>query len=270
VPVFFGKESCFEMMADGTESFGDILFLAGSIMNVLSICILAGRDAGKLAVGNLVFTSIWLLDAIVRVFGDVCWCWCCEDDNDGSEGEDNIDNAISVALCSAAAAAASDTQHLGRVTNFSKRKKKMHRRIEKRHQHQKLFVPKAALVQMALAQHAGQQHIAWGLKTRMTVISKDEREHAWFAICRSQVTKKLHTDKKRLLWLSRHLQSHARSRLEPPHWLVNAPKSQSNIKQSTASSSAQTKTKAVVDSAVSDLGPLLTFRLAEQWVSRHL
>jgi hypothetical protein len=69
---FFGSESCFEMMADGTESFGDILSLAGSIMNVLSICILAGRDAGKLAVGNLVFTSIWLLDAIVCVLGDVC------------------------------------------------------------------------------------------------------------------------------------------------------------------------------------------------------
>jgi hypothetical protein len=120
--IFFGKEYCFETVADGIESFGDILFLTGSIIDVLSIYLLAGRDADELAIGNLVFTSIWLLDAIIYILGDLYCCYC-EDNDDDSEGEDDIDDAISIALYSAA----SDTQSLGGVTNFSKRRKKMHK-----------------------------------------------------------------------------------------------------------------------------------------------
>jgi hypothetical protein len=107
--ISIGKESRFDTMADGLESSGDILFITGSIIDVLSIYLLAGKDAHEVAIGGLVFTSLWLLDAIIYILADLyillAGCYCCggapAEDGD-SEREDDIDDVISVALCSAA------------------------------------------------------------------------------------------------------------------------------------------------------------------------
>jgi predicted membrane channel-forming protein YqfA (hemolysin III family) len=111
--ISIGKDSRFDTMADGIESSGDILFITGSILDVLSIYLLAGKDANEVAIGNLIVTSLWLLDAIIYILADLylflVGCCCCggapAEDND-SEREDDIDDVISVALCSAS----SDTQ----------------------------------------------------------------------------------------------------------------------------------------------------------------
>ena len=107
--VSIGKESHFDTMADGLESSGDILFITGSIIDVLSIYLLAGKDAHKVAIGGLVFTSLWLLDAIIYISADLYLlladCSCCggaQAENVDSEREDDIDDVSNVALCSAA------------------------------------------------------------------------------------------------------------------------------------------------------------------------
>jgi hypothetical protein len=105
--VSVGKEFCFDTLADVMESSGDILFITGSIIDVLSFYFLAGKDAHQVAVGDLVFTSLWLLDAILYILAGCCCCCDGAAEDDNSEGGDDTapDDVLSaaVALCSAAA-----------------------------------------------------------------------------------------------------------------------------------------------------------------------
>lgn len=117
--ISIGKNTSFDTIADGIESCGDILFITGSIIDVVSMYVLAGRDAHEVAVGDLVFTSLWLLDAIIYILADLyllTGCCCCggggaalEEDAD-SEVEDGMDNVLSVALCSGASSGGEDMQ----------------------------------------------------------------------------------------------------------------------------------------------------------------